>query len=59
MKNNIKAFLFTLGLFSSFALIGVLAFNYPTQAIVSFVVLFVIAIFIAIYSAIKEGLDNN
>ena len=59
MKSNIKAFLVTLGLFSSFALIGVLAFKYPTQAIVSFVVLFVIAIFIAIYSAIKEGLDNN
>ena len=59
MKNNIKAFLVTLGLFSLFVLIGILAFNYPTQAIVSFVALFVIAIFIAIYSAIKEGLDNN
>jgi len=59
MKSNIKAFLITLGLFSSFTLIGVLAFNYPTQAIVSFVALFIMAIFIAIYSAIKEGLDNN
>jgi hypothetical protein len=59
MKSNIKAFLITLGLFGLFTLIGVLAFNYPTQAIVSFVALFIIAIFTAIYSAIKEGLDNN
>lgn len=59
IKASLKAFLITLGLFSLFALIGVLAFNYPTQAIVSFVALFIIAIFSAIYSAIKEGLDNN
>jgi hypothetical protein len=59
MKSNIKAFLITLGLFGLFALLVVLAFNYPTQAIVSFVALFIMAIFIAIYSAIKEGLDNK